>query len=148
MRKGVPMRTLTITLVAAFVFLLAQQLTAASPGFDQEQSGASQVVVSGTVSCWLDGGLSRVGFGVEAGIGVGLGEIGSVGGFATARNQSEECSDLVTRLAEEVPDHICEIGDTPHHAVADFGFVCTGRADAVISTVGKIARAVIRLGQP
>jgi hypothetical protein len=141
------MRTLTVILVAAFFFLLAQQLTAASLGPDQEKSGASQVIVAGTIACWLDGGLSRVGFGINAGLGVGLETI-NADGLAVARDLSEECSDLIPRLAEEVPDHICEIGSTPHNAVELFGFVCTGRADAVISAVGTMARAVIRLGQP
>jgi hypothetical protein len=142
------MRTLTIILVAAFVFLLAQQLTAASPGLDQEKSGASQVVVAGSIQCFPDGGLNFVGFGIGAGLGVGLGEIGSADPLAVARDQSEECSDLIARLAEEVPDHICEIGSSPHRAVEIFGFVCTGRADAVVSAVGTMARAVIRLGEP
>jgi hypothetical protein len=142
------MRTLTITLVTAFAILLAQQLTAASTGLDQEKSGASQVVVAGTIQCFSDGGLNFVGIGLDAGLGVGLEKIGSNDGLAVARDQSEECSDLIPRLAEEVPDHICEIGSSPHHAVELFGFVCTGRADAVISAVGAMARAVIRLGQP
>jgi hypothetical protein len=142
------MRTLTVILVAAFFFLLAQQLTAASPAPDQEKSGASQVIVAGTTACWLEpGGLNRVGFGINAGLGVGLETI-NADGLAVARDLSEECSDLIPRLAEEVPDHICEIGSTPHNAVELFGFVCTGRADAVISAVGTMARAVIRLGQP
>jgi hypothetical protein len=143
------MRTLTIILASIIVFLLAQQLTAASPGLDQENSGASQqVVVAGSIQCFPDGGLNFVGFGVNAGLGVGLEEIGSTGALAVARDQSEECSDLITRLAEEVPDHICEIGNSPHRSVELFGFVCTGRADVVISAVGTMARAVIRLGQP
>ena len=144
------MRTLTISLVTVVVFLFAQHLTAAPPGFDQEKGGASQVVVSGTTACWLDGGLNRVQHQIDATIGVGLGAIGAPDQrpLAVARDQSEECSDLIPRLAEKVPHPICEIGSSSQNATELFGFVCTGRADAVMLAVGRMARAVIRLGQP
>ena len=45
------MRTLTITLATAFVFLLAQQLPAASDGPDREKGGASQAVITGNLLC-------------------------------------------------------------------------------------------------
>ena len=45
------MRTLAITLVTAFVFLLGLQLTAASSGRDREERGASQAVVAGSIRC-------------------------------------------------------------------------------------------------
>ncbi len=64
------MRTLTITLVIAFVFLLTQQLTVAHAGGELEESGASQAVVAGIVGCFLDGGLNSVALRVDAGLGV------------------------------------------------------------------------------
>jgi len=143
------MRTLTITLVTAFAILLAQQLTAAPPGLDREESGNPQVVVAGTIGCFPDG-LNTVVHQIDAGIGVGLEAIGAPDQrpLAIARDQSEECSDLIPPLAEQVPHPICEIGSSSQNATELFGFVCTGRADAVISAVGAMSRAVIRLGQP
>ena len=61
---------------------------------------------------------------------------------------SEECSDLIPLIADQVSDRICEIGSTKNVGIEEFSFVCTGRADAVISAVGKMAKAVTRLGQP
>ena len=67
---------------------------------------------------------------------------------AIAIDVSEECSDLIPSLSEHVPDRICEIGNTTERGLEAFGFICTGRADAVISAVGKMAKAVARLEQP
>ena len=143
------MRTLTITLVTAFALLLAQQLTAGADGPDREKGRNSQVVVAGTIGCFPDG-LNSVVLLIDAGLGVELGAIPSFDQrpLAVAKDQSEECSELIPPLAEEVPDRICEIGSSSQQATELFGFVCTGRADAVIRAVGKMARAVIRLGQP
>ena len=145
------MRTLTIAIVTAFVFLLAQQLTAASPGSDQEANGASQAVVGGSMGCFPNREFNLVYFQIDAVLGV----IGISGNeiLTVARSiVSEECSDLTPALVEQVPDHICEIGNHPESQNNPdgefFGFVCTGRADVVISAVGRMARAVIRLGQP
>ncbi len=145
------MRTLTITLVTAFVLLLAQQPTAAAHGRDREKGGASQAVVAGDVGCFLDGGLSAVNLRINALLGV----IGNAALFpgeglalAGAVDLSEECSDLIPRIAEQVPDRVCEIGNNRNVGDEAFSFVCTGRADAVISAVGKMAKAVSRLGQP
>ena len=143
------MRTLAITLVAAFLFLLAQQLTAAESGLDREERGASQAVVAGLIECFLDRESNRVFLQIEA----GLGPISSTidRNLAGAVDLSQECSYLIPRLAEQVPHPICEIGNTPEArdpSVEAFRFVCTGRPYAIIWAVGKMARAVIRLGQP
>ncbi len=141
------MRTLTITLVAAFVLLLAQQLTAASRGLDQEEHGASQAVVAGTIGCFVfDGELNAVALTTRAGLGV-IG-FSSDRDLAQAVDLSEECADLIPSLAERVPHRICEIGNQPDRNIEAFNFVCTGRADRVISAVGQMAKAVTRLGQP
>ena len=61
---------------------------------------------------------------------------------------AEDCLDLIPALAEQVPHRICEVGNTFEAGnELRVNFVCTGRADAVISAVGKMAKAVIRLGQ-
>jgi len=141
------MRTLTITLISALVILLTLQLAAASRGSDREEHGASQAVVAGTIGCFIfDGELNAVALTIRAGLGV----IGLVNNrdVAQAVDLSEECSDLIPRLAEQVPHRICEIGNQPDRNIEAFNFVCTGRADAVISAVGKMAKAVTRLGQP
>ncbi len=84
-----------------------------------------------------------------------LGVIGSAALFPSeglspgkAFDLSGDCSDLIPLIAEKVPDRICEIGNTRNVGIEEFSFVCTGRADAVISAVGKMAKAVSRLGQP
>ena len=141
------MRTLTIALIAAFVFLHAQPLTAAPPGLDPEDSGASQAIVGGTIGCFIfDGELNAVALTTRAGLGV----IGLINDrdLAQAVDLPEECSDLIARLAEQVPHRICEIGNQPDRNIEAFNFLCTGRAGAVISAVGKMAKAVTRLGQP
>ncbi len=145
------MRTLAITLVAAFLFLLAQQLTAAEGGLDSERRRPSQAVVAGLIECFLDRELNRVFIQIEAGLEVN--SISSTIGrnLAAAVDLSQECSYLIPRLAEQVPPNICEIGNTAEArdpSVEAFRFVCTGRPDTVIWAVGKMARAVIRLGQP
>ncbi len=142
------MRTLTITLVAAFVFLFAQQLTASPPGLDREESGASQAVVAGTIGCFIfDGELNAVALTTRAGLGV-IGLVPDSRDLAQAVDLSEECADLIPSLAEQVPHRICEIGNQPDRNIEAFNFVCTGRADRVISAVGQMAKVVTRLGQP
>ena len=146
------MRTPTIILTTAFaVFLLAQQLTAARPGLDREESGASQAVVAGIVGCFLEGGLSSVFVGVDAGLGVIPYARHDHSNLGWAVDLSQDCSDLIPSLAEQVPHRICEIGSTAEArdpSVEAFSFVCTGRADRVISAIGEMAKAVLRLGQP
>ena len=141
------MRTLTVTLLAAFVVLLAQQLIAAPPGLGRGEHGASQAIVGGTIGCFIfDGELNAVALTTRAGLGV----IGLINDrdLAQAVDLSEECSALIPRLAEQVPHRVCEIGNQPDRNIEAFNFLCTGRADAVISAVGKMAKAVTRLGQP
>ena len=142
------MRTFTIALVAAFVLLFAQQLTAASRGLDRGERGASQVVVAGTIGCFILDGESNAN--VSLVTRAGLGVIGLIPDrdLAQAPDLSEECSDLIPRLAEQVPHRICEIGNPPDRSIEAFNFLCAGRADAVIWAVGNMAKAVTRLGQP
>ena len=65
------MRALTITLTAAFVFLLTQQITAADDRHDREESGTSQAVIGGTIGCFIfDGKLNAVALTTRAGLGV------------------------------------------------------------------------------
>jgi hypothetical protein len=147
------MRALTITLVAALlVFLLAQQLTADSTRWNRPATGgASQVVVSGLVGCFLEGELSTVFVGVEAGLGVIPYARFDHSNLGRAVDLSEACSDLIPRVAEQVPDRICQIGNAPEARdpfIEAFSFVCTGRDDRVISAVGRMARTVAMLGQP
>ena len=93
------MRTLTITLVTAFALLLAQQLTAGADGPDREKGRNSQVVVAGTIGCFPDG-LNSVVLLIDAGLGVELGAIPSFDPrpLAVAKDQSEECSELIPPL--------------------------------------------------
>jgi hypothetical protein len=143
------MRTLTIIFATAFAFLLSQQLTAASPGLDQENGGASQAVVGGAIVCEsYPPAVSLAGLDIEGGIGVFA--IPTLGSFGTTTQHAEDCSDLASALAEQVPHSICEVGN-PHESGGNrlrANFVCTGRADVVISAVGTMAKALIRLGQP
>ena len=143
------MRTLTIILVTAFVFLLSLQLTAASRERYSEERGASQAVVAGLMGCFPIGELNQVFIRIDVGLGViGISNDGSPSVALSA--VSEECLDLLPALAEQVSDRVCEIGNAPdvrgssEHA---FRYVCTGRADVVISAIGKMAKAVTRLGQ-
>jgi hypothetical protein len=141
------MRTLTTALVTAFALLFSQQIAAASG--DQEERGNSQVAVRGTVACFPDGSGNSVGLRIGAGLGVGLEVITAPDGFlAIAIDRSEECSDLVSGLAGQVPDRTCEIGGPTERGIENFSYICTGRADAVISAIGEMAKAVSRLGQP
>jgi hypothetical protein len=147
------MRTLAITLVTAFVFLLGLQLPAASRGRHSEERGASQAVVAGFIGCWVSAPAeSNSTVLLRTGETLGVVGISTGGDLVEAVGLSEECSDLIPRLAEQVPHRICEIGNSsqavfdPH--VEGITFVCVGPADAVISAVGKMAKAVIRLGQP
>ena len=79
---------------------------------------------------------------------IGISLSPSTGPLAVALDLSEECSDLISALAEHVPHPICEIGDQTDPGIVAFGYVCAGRADAVIAAIGQMAKAVIRLGQP
>ena len=144
------MRTLTIALIAAFVFLLSQQLTSADDRHGREERGGSQAVVSGALKCFAQ---DRTVVGIEIGAGLGIlglplrGDNPNFAVFADA-SQAGDCSDLIPALVERVP-RICETGSA---LVAgddlEVFFVCTGRADVVIAAVGQMAKAVVRLGQP
>ncbi len=143
------MRTLTIALIASLVFLFSHQLTAADDRDDREERGASQAVVTGFVAC-ANPIASESGASLEIG-----GELGVVGttGLYVFVNHTEECSALLPALAERVAQRICAVGNTDietHGGGTEggFNFVCTGRADAVISAVGQIAKAVTTIGQP
>ncbi len=138
------MRTLTITLVTAFVVLLAQQLTAASRGFDRQEHGTSQAVLTGAIACSSPESVAR--FDVHQGLGVLAIPTPEPPSLSVRVEHAEDCLDLLPALAEQVP-HLCEVSITNEVSpgVEAFGFVCTGRADAVISAVGKMAKAMIRL---
>jgi hypothetical protein len=145
------MRTVSITIVAAFVVLLGLQLTAASRGPELEERGASQAVIAGSIKCFFE---PEVHVGLETFGGLGILAIPrppeQFSSFAVfAGPLAEECSDLIPFLIEQFPRRICEIGGTfqPGEGV-EVPFVCTGRADVVISAVGQMAKAVTRLGQP
>ncbi len=147
------MRTLTITLVAAFVVLLAQQLTAASRGFDREEHGASQAVIAGSIKCFFGPEFRRVALDTFGGLGIIATPIPTdqFSSFGVSTGPlAEECSELIPFLTEQVPRRVCEIGSTLQQGDAgiELLFLCTGRTDAVIAGVGKMARAVNRLGQP
>ena len=61
---------------------------------------------------------------------------------------ARDCLDLFPALAEQVPHRICEVSNPFEDGnILVVSFVCTGRADAVISAVGKIAKAVTTIGQ-
>ena len=62
---------------------------------------------------------------------------------------AEDCMDLLPALADRVSHRICEFGGTAEQSpgLQVFGVVCTGQADMVISAVGDIARAMIRVTQ-
>ena len=63
-------------------------------------------------------------------------------------DHDEDCLDLLPALAEQVPHRICEFSNTFENGnLLQVEFVCTGGADAVISAIGKMAKAVVRLGQ-
>jgi len=146
------MRTLTITLVTAFVFLLAQQLAAAPPGLDREESGASRAVVAGAIKCFPQDFPQENSTVVALEIGGGLGVVGLSPNFAVFADASQagNCSDLIPVLVDQVPHPICEIGSMLEHGAGDVEVfvVCAGRADAIMSVVGKMAKVVTRLGQP
>ncbi len=141
------MRTLTITLITAFVFLLAQQLVAAADGPDRGKGGASQAVVTGSLVCVNNHGAALETFG-----GLGVLAIPTTNGTSLIvfSEHAEDCLDLLPALADQVPHRICEVSITTEVSpgVEAFGFVCAGRADAVISGLGKMAKALIRLRQP
>ncbi len=142
------MRTLTIAFIAALVFLLSQQLTAADDRDDREERGASRAVVTGFVGC-ANPIASESGASLE--IRGELGVVGTTGPYLFV-NHTEDCSALLPALAERVAQRICAVGNTDlktHEGGTEgaFTFVCTGRADAVISAVGKIAKAVATIGQ-
>ncbi len=139
------MRTLTITLATAFVVLLTLQLAAASRGFDREEHGASQAVLTGAIACSSTESVAR--FDVHQGLGVLAIPTAEPSSLSLLVDHAEDCLDLLPALAEQVPHRICEVSITTEVSpgVEAFGFVCAGRADAVISAVGKMAKAMIRL---
>jgi hypothetical protein len=137
------MRTLAIALIAAFVFLLSQQLTTADDRRDREERGHSQAVVTGSLLC------DPVSTGAALNTFGGLGVLAiPTTSFNVFIDHDEDCLDLLPALAEQVPHRICEFSDPFENGnLLQVEFVCTGRADAVISAIGKMAKAVIRLGQ-
>ncbi len=138
------MRTLSITLVTAFVFLLGLQLTAASRERHPEERGASQAVVAGSLLC--DPASTGAALNTSGGLGVLAFPTASLNVFI---DHDEDCLGLIPALAEQVPHRICEFSSTFQNGnLLQADFVCTGRADAVISAIGKMAKALIRLGQP
>jgi hypothetical protein len=146
------MRTLTITVVAAFVFLLGLQLTTDSRGDDREERGASQAVIAGSIKCFFGQEFRSVALDTFGGLGIiatpiPTDQFSSFGVFSGPLAQ--ECSELIPSLTEQVPRRVCEIGSTLQQGDAgiELLFLCTGRTDAVIAGVGKMARAVNRLGQ-
>ena len=137
------MRTLTIALIAAFVFLLSQQLTTADDRGDRERHGKSQAVVTGNLLC--DPVTTGAALNTFGGLGVLAIPTTSFNVFV---DHEEGCLDLLPALAEQVPHRICEFSDTFENGnLLQVEFVCTGGADAVTSAIGKMAKAVIRLGQ-
>jgi hypothetical protein len=146
------MRTLTITLVAALAFLLSQQLAAAPPGLDRQESGASQGVVAGAIKCFLQDFPQESSTIVSLEIGGGLGVVGLAPNFAVFADATQvgDCSELLPVLVDQVPHPICEIGSTLEPVgddIIEVFVTCSGHTDAVISAVGKMAREVTRLGQ-
>ena len=142
------MRTLTIALGTAFgtafVLLFGVQLTEASRGHDREERGASRAVLTGSIACASDG---HAAFDIHGGLGVLAIPTPDPRALNVFVEHDEDCLDLLPALAEQVPHRICEISNTFEDpaGVEAFGFVCTGHADRVISAVGKMAKAVIRL---
>jgi hypothetical protein len=103
------------------------------------------------IGCFPEGELNTAFIRVEAGLGVTPYARFDHSDLAMAVDLSEECSDLVPRLAQQAPHRICAIGNSREAGapfVEAFTFVCTGRTARVISAVGQMARTVIRLGQP
>ena len=146
------MRTLTIALIAALVFLLSQQLTMADDRDDREGRVTSQAVIAGSIKCSFGPGFRQVALQTSGGLGIiaTANPTNQFSSFAVGAGPvAQECSELIPSLTEQVPHRICEIGSTfEQGAEIEVFFLCTGRADAVISAVGKMARAVNRLGQP
>ena len=141
------MRPLTIALITVFVFLLSQQLTTADDRRDREERGHSQAVVTGSLLC--DPEFTGAALNTFGGLGVLATPTTDRTSFRVFSEHAEDCLDLIPALAEQVPHHICEVGNTFQNGnLLQADFVCTGRADAVISAIGKMAKAVIRLGQP
>ena len=63
-------------------------------------------------------------------------------------NHDEDCLALLPALAEQASHRICEFSDIfENGGLLQVEYVCTGGSDAVISAIGKMAKAVIRLGQ-
>ena len=139
------MRTFAIILVAAFVFLLSQQLPAESRGRDRDEQGASQAVLTGVIACSSPESIAV--FDVHQGLGVLAIPSPEPPTFGVRVDHAEDCSVLLSDLAEQVPHRTCEVATTIEISpgVEGFGVVCAGRADAVISAVGKMAKAMIRL---
>ena len=147
------MRPLTIALITVFVFLLSQQLTAADDRDDREARGASQAVIAGSIKCFFGPEFRRVALDTFGGLGIIATPIPTdqFSSFGVSTGPlAEECSELIPFLTEQVPRRVCEIGSTLQQGDAgiELLFLCTGRTDAVIAGVGKMAKSVNRLGQP
>jgi hypothetical protein len=137
------MRTLTITLGTAFVFLLGLQLTAASRERNSGERGASQAVVTGSLLC--DPESTAAALTTDGGFGVLSIPTAS---FAVYFDQDGDCSSFLPALAEQFPHPICEFGNTFQNSnLMQTDFVCSGRADVVISAIGKAAKTMVQLGQ-
>lgn len=142
------MRILTIILTAAFVFLLTQQLTSADDRRGHEGRGASQAVVNGDLLC------DPVSTGAALNVDGGLGVLAipnpnpEANAFGLFIDHDEDCSALLPALAEQARHRTCEFSDVfENGSLLRVEYVCTGGSDAVISAIGEIAKALIRLGQ-
>ena len=113
---------------------------------------ASQAVIAGSIKCFFGPEFRSVALDTFGGLGIVAIPIPEqFSSFAVfAGPLAEECSELIPSLTEQVPRRVCEIGSTLQQGDGgiELPFLCTGRTDAVIAGVGKMARAVIRLGQP
>jgi hypothetical protein len=144
---------MSIALGAAFVATLiaAPHLFAAPHHARPASNPLPQAIFAGTIGCFPDGEFNSLSFRVDAGLGVLPYRRYDHSSLGLAVDLSEDCTDLIPVLAEQVPPHICEIGNSPDARgplVEAFTVVCTGRFDRVISAVGKMTRVVSRLGQP
>ena len=96
------MRTLTIALIAAFAFLLSQQLTAADDDrHDRKDRGASQAVISGTINCVTFPDVHFVGVNTFGGLGILAtpNPTDDFRSFGFAIQHAQECSDARSRRA-------------------------------------------------
>ena len=142
------MRTLTIALAATIALLLSQQLTAADDERHDRQKGASQAVVNGSLLC--DPASTGAALNVSGGLGVlAIPNPNPEGNtFGLFIDHDEDCSALLPALAEQARHRTCEFSDIfENGGLLRVEYVCTGGSDAVISAIGKMAKAMIRLGQ-